>query len=175
MVDYGLKGWSGNKIYTSPNKMRIGTSSASGYVVTATWNVPQSSEFTIVMGADVGKAGTSVKGKIRMAYGNDGDKATYETVDFEVTGDGRQAFRFQVKKDLFWIEIRPEGLMHLNYLAIYDGIWSLEQLGYQTNAARQSARRKASIVTNHTTDTNSITLRDLNTKSRFMYKVRTHL
>lgn len=173
MVDYGLKGWSGNKIYTSPNKMRIGTSSASGYVVTATWNVPQSSEFTIVMGADVGKAGTSVKGKLRMAYGNDGDKATYETVDFEVTGDGRQVFSFQVKKDLFWIEIRPEGLMHLNYLAIYDGIWSLEQLGYQTNAARQSARRKASIVTNHTTDTNSITLRDLNTKSRFMYKVRT--
>jgi len=173
MVDYGLKGWSGNKIYTSPNKMRIGTSSASGYVVTATWNVPQSSEFTIVMGADVGKAGTSVKGKLRMAYGNDGDKATYETVDFEVTGDGRQVFSFQVKKDLFWIEIRPEGLMHLNYFAIYDGIWSLEQLGYQTNAARQSARRKASIVTNHTTDTNSITLRDLNTKSRFMYKVRT--
>jgi M6 family metalloprotease-like protein len=173
MTDYGLKGWSGNKIYTSPNKIRIGTSSATGYVSTATWYVPQSSEFTIVMGADVGKAGTSVKGKLRMAYGNDGDKATYETVDFEVTGDGRQVFSFQVKKDLFWIEIRPEGLMHLNYLAIYDGIWSLEQLGYQTNAARQSARRKASIVTNHTTDTNSITLRDLNTKSRFMYKVRT--
>ena len=173
MADYGLKGWSGNKIYTSPNKMRIGTSSASGYVVTATWNVPQSSEFTIVMGADVGKAGTSVKGKIRMAYGNDGDKATYETVDFEVTGDGRQVFSFQVKKDLFWIEIRPEGLMHLNYFAIYDGIWSLEQLGYQTNAARQSARRKASIVKSYTTDTNSITLRDLNKKSRFVYKVRT--
>ena len=173
MSDYGLDGWKGSKLYTSPNKMRVGTSSSVGYVRTTTWSVPQSSEFTIVMGADVGKAGTTVKGKIRVAFGNQGETATYSELPFEVSEEGRQAFSFQVMKDLFWIEIRPESLMYLNYLAIYDGKWTLDQLYPKTNAARMYSPRKATTVTNYTSDTNSITLRNLNTKCRYIYKVRT--
>ena len=173
MSDYGLDGWKGSKLYTSPNKMRVGTSSSVGNVRSATWNVPQSSEFTIVMGADVGKAGTTVKGKIRVAFGNQGETATYSEQSFEVSEEGRQVFCFQVMKDLFWIEIRPESLMYLNYLAIYDGKWTLDQLYPKTNAARMYSPRKATTVTNYTSETNSITLRNLNTKCRYIYKVRT--
>ena len=172
MSDYGLDGWKGSKLYTSPEKIRVGTSSSVGYVRTATWRVPQSSEFTIVMGANVGKAGTTVKGKVRVAFGNQGDQATYSELPFEISEEGRQVFCFQVMKDLFWIEIRPESLMYLNYLAIYDGKWTLDQLYPETDAARMYAPRRASTVTNYTSDTNSITLKDLNTKCRYVYKVR---
>lgn len=172
MSDYGLTGWTGSKIFTTPNKMRIGTSSAVGNVKTATWNVPQSTEITIVMGADVVKAGTTVKGLIKVAYGNRGESATYEEVDFEVTGNGRHVFHFTVRKDLFWIEIEPSSQMYLNYLAVYDGTWTAEQLGITNAAARELTPRKATTMTTHSTETNSITLSNLNKSSRFVYRVR---
>ena len=172
MSEYGLEGWRGSKLYTSPDKMRVGTSSSVGYVRSATWSVPQSSEFTIVMGAKSGKAGTTVKGKVRVAFGNEGDQPTYSEQSFEVSEEGRQAFSFQVMKDLFWIEIRPESLMYLNYLAIYDGKWTIDQLYPKSNAARMYAPRRASTVTNYTSDTNSITLKDLNSKCRYVYRIR---
>ena len=172
MSDYGLSGWTGSKIFTTPNKMRLGTSSAAGNVRTATWKVPQSTEITIVMGADVVKAGTTVNGKLLIAYGNAGESATYEEVDFEVTGNGRHVFHFTVRKGLFWLEIEPSSQMYLNYLAIYDGTWTAEQLGITNAAARELAPRRAATVTTYTTETNSITLSNLNKSSRFVYRVR---
>ena len=62
--------------------------------------------------------------------------------------------------------------MYMDYLAIYDGIWTAEQLS--ASAAKQNGQgpRRASTVTTYTTNTNSYTLKDLNTKSRFIYRVR---
>ena len=173
LTDYELKGWTGSKLFTTPNKLRIGTSTATGYVCTATWHVPQSSELTVVMGANVVKDGTIVKGLLRLAYGNEGDKASYEDASFTVTGDDMIVFHFTVRKDLFWLEIRPESQMYLNYLAIYDGTWSAEQLGIESqNTSRQMSPKKTTIVTNYTTETNTFTLKDLNVKNRFAYRVR---
>ena len=172
MSDYGLKSWSGSKLFTTPDRLRIGTSSTTGYVRTATWQVPQSSEMTIVLGAKLYKAGTPVKGKVRVAFGNQGDQATYDDASFELTEDGLMVFHFTIRKDLFWIEIRPEACMYLNYLAIYDGTWTAEQLGGNAAKAFSAGPRKATTVKNYTTDTNSYTLTNLNTKSRFIYRVR---
>lgn len=172
LSDYKLTGWSGSKIFTTPNKMRLGTSTSSGYVRTATWSVPQSAEFTIVMGANVVTAGSAVKGSVRVAFGNNGESASYDSQDFEITGDSKVVFHFAVRKDLFWIEIRPTSQMYLNYLAIYDGVWSAEQLGIGASTARQQIPRKATTVSTYTTDTNSYTLTNLNTTSRFYYRVR---
>ncbi|MBR6885705.1 MAG: M6 family metalloprotease domain-containing protein [Prevotella sp.] len=172
MGDYGLPRWTGSKLFTSPNRLRIGTSSATGYVRTATWDVPQSSEMTIAIRGKLYKEGTPVKGKIRVAFGNEGDAATYEEQTFELTEDGLMVFSFAIRKNLFWIEIRPDACMYMDYLAIYDGIWTAEQLS--ASAAKQNGQgpRRASTVTTYTTNTNSYTLKDLNTKSRFIYRVR---
>lgn len=173
LKDYGLSNWSGNKLFTTPNKMRIGTTKEVGYVRTATWNVPSSTEMTIVMGANVVKAGDVVKGSLQVAYGNSGDSPTYEKREFEVTEDGRFVFHFTIQKDLFWIEIHPESQMYLNYLAVYNGTWSAEQINNAEAAAtREASPRKGFTVTTYTTDTNSITLTDLNRKNRYIYKVR---
>lgn len=171
MEDYGLSGWKGSKIYTSPNKLRIGTSSVAGYVRTRTWEVPQSSEITIVMGSDLVKAGTTVEGVIYIKYGNVGDQATTIEAPFTITGNGKQVFNFQVMKDLYWIEIRPKTQMYLNYLAIYDGTWTAEQLGINNNSARQKAPKKVQVKT-YTAETNSYTLNNVNTRHRFIYRVR---
>jgi hypothetical protein len=41
---YGLPGWSGAKLYTSPNLLKMGTSTTTGSLKTPTWKVPQSTE-----------------------------------------------------------------------------------------------------------------------------------
>ena len=171
MADYGYDKWKGSKLYTSPKKLRIGTSSSSGYVRTATWAVPQSSDMTIVVGGQLYKAGTPVKGKVRVAFGNLGDQATYDEVPFELTEDGYMVFNFSIRKDLFWIEIDPNTCMYLNYLAIYDGEWTAEKLGLNA-AARQLSPRKATNVQTYQTTTNSYTLKNLNPKSRYLWRVR---
>ena len=173
MSEYGLGGWSGSKLYTSPNKIRIGTSSAVGYIITPWWRTPQSSELTVVMGADVFKAGTKVKGTLKLAYGNEGDRPTYEERPFELTVGDSLVFNFQTFKDLYRIEIYPESQMYLNYLAIYDGTWTAEQLGITNKtAAREHSPRKATTIKSYVTDTNSITLKDLDRNNRYLYKVR---
>lgn len=176
MPDYGLSGWSGSKLFTSPEKMRIGTSSSTGWVRTPSWRVPESTDFTVVLGAKVFKEGTPVKGNLRMAYGNEGDAPTYEDVAFEVTGDDKLIFHFNVKKDLFYLIIQPNAQMYMNYLAIYDGLWTAEQLGYASNnaanAPKASRPRRANESTYYTTNTNSYTFQNLNTANRYIYRVR---
>lgn len=170
MGNMGLNGWNGSKLYTSPQKMKIGTTGATGYVMTPTWDVPQSSDMTIVMGAETGKAGTTVKGTLRVAFGNVGDMPSYEDIEFTVAQNEKQVFHFSIMKERFWIEIRPDAMMYLNYLAIYDGQWSAEQLNAGSSAP---AIRRASTVSTYTTTTNSYTFTGLNKANRFIYRVRT--
>jgi hypothetical protein len=169
--EYGLAGWSGESLFTSPDKLRIGTSKSNGYVKTPTWATPQSTDMTIVLGTSMVKGVSKVEGTLKVAYGNEGDKPTYETAGFEITEDGQYVFHFNIRKDLFWLEIHPEARINLNYLAIYDGEWTAEQLGIAK--ARKAAATRGASPSVFTTETNSITLTDLNTSSRYTYRIRT--
>ncbi len=169
--DYGLPRWSGSKLYTSPNLLKMGTSTKTGWVKTDTWKVPQSTDMTVVMGANVVK--DPVDGKISITYRNEGESvstAGKQEASFTVTADGKQVFTFKdIRKDLFWLEINPTKQMYLNYLAIYDGIWTAEQLGINTES---SSRRAGSEPETFTTTKNKYTFTDLDTSKRFVYRVR---
>ena len=173
LADYGLKSWSGEKLFTSPNKLRIGTSSAKGYLQTPNWYMMPSSELTIVLGCDVVKAGTPVKGKIVFKPFNVGDATSSivpEELPFEISGNTKLVFNFTSRKEGFRIEIRPDAQMYVNYFALYDGTWTAEQLGLNTSA--RMTTRRATVVTNYTTESNSFTFENMNTTSRFAYRVR---
>ena len=168
---YGLPGWSGAKLYTSPNLLKMGTSTTTGSLKTPTWKVPQSTEMTVVMGANV--VSEPVDGTISITYGNEGDPvstAAKQEVSFTVTADGKQVFTFKdVRKDLFWLEIKPSKQMYMNYLAVYDGIWTAEQLGINTES---SSRRAGSEPEIFKTTNNGYTFTDLDTSKRYVYRVR---
>ena len=173
MAEYGLASWGGSKLFTSPDGLRIGTSKDVGYVKTPNWYMTQSSELTVVFGGKPVKDGTTVKGKVVFNPFNQGDATSSiepEEVSFEMSEETRLVYNFSTRKEGFWIEFRPEGQVALNYFALYDGTWTAEQL-FVTDA-RANAPRRATTVTNYTTDTNSITLKDLNKSSRYIYKVR---
>ena len=170
LSNYGLSGWSGTKLYTSPNNLLFGTSKSNGSLKSPTWKVPSSANMTIVMGAN--KKSDDVPGTLSISYRNQGDAVSsvgYQSVEFTVAADGKQVFNFSdVRKELFWLEIHPEAQMYLNYLAIYDGIWTAEQLGIGT--ASQVSRR-ASTTDIYPTTTNSITMPVDNNKV-YIYRIR---
>ncbi len=172
MASYGLSGWSGSKLYQSPKMLLMGTSSTAGTLKSPTWRVPESGNMTIVMGADVFTAGTPVKGSMTISYGNQGDAMSSvltKTADFEVTGDGKLVLHFDdVRKDLFWLTINPEARMYVNYLAVYDGIWTEEQLGI----GAASSRRATAVVETYATTTNSYTFQNMSRDNRYVYRVR---
>ena len=175
LSSYGLSGWSGSQIYTTPNKMRLGTSTKTGNLVTPWWRVPESTEITIVVGAKVYKEGTPVKCRLRLGFGNQGGSINYdEDSNFVVNDNDVFVFHYTVRMDLFRVELYPESQMYMDYFAIYDGTWTAEQLGYgaEEPTTRSLAPRKATTVTVHkTTDTN-YTFDNLNAKKRYVYKAR---
>lgn len=168
---YGLPGWSGAKLYTSPNLLKMGTSTTTGSLKTPTWKVPQSTDMTVVMGANV--VSDPVDGILSITYGNEGDPvstAAKQEVSFTVTADGKQVFTFKdVRKDLFWLEIKPSKQMYMNYLAVYDGIWTAEQLGINTESPSRRAGSEPEIFK---TTNNGYTFTDLDTSKRYVYRVR---
>jgi len=172
--DYGLKGsWSGSRLYTSPKLLKIGTSTVSGFVKTPRWDVPESNDITIVLGADVVKDGQTVKGTAEVSYANYGDlisNALRKNINFEIKGNEKIVLHYKdVSKELFWLTITPATQMYLNYLAIYDGIWTEEQLGLN----RSSVKRKAASETvSYITETNSYTFRGVDADKRYIYRVR---
>ena len=170
LSDYGLSGWSGENLFTGPDKLRIGTSKSNGYVRSQTLRTPQSTDVTIVMGTSMVKGVDKVEGTLKVGYGDSGDRVTYETSDFEITEDGQLVFHFNIRKDLFLVEIHPEARVNLNYLAIYDGEFTAEQLGIAK--ARKAAATRAASASTYTTETNSITLTDLSADYRYIYRLR---
>ena len=176
--EYGLNGWTGSKLFTTPNKMRFGTTSTNGYLQSPFWYVPQSTEFTIVMGADVVKT-SPVTGKLTIEYANNGDSySQIETItsNFSVEGKQMLVFNYTVRKEIFRLTIEPTAQMYLNYLALYDGTWTAEQLGLESGAngggmASVAALRSADPKIFTTTE-NSYTFTNLNLNNRYYYRVR---
>lgn len=174
LPNYGLSGWSGSKLYPTPNLLRLGNSSTAGSLKSPTspaWEVPASSDITIVIG--VNKVKGDAKGSISITYGNSGDKISEcptQSFDFDVTGSSMKVFTFKdVRKALFWVEINASIQMYLNYMAIYDGEWTAEQLGIEAGAP---SFRRAATVNTYETATNSITLTGLSSDNKYTYRLR---
>jgi hypothetical protein len=169
LSEYGLSGWTGTKIFTSPQLMLIGTSSANGTLKTATWNTPQSSNFTVVLRAAAVK--NAVTGKLQVGHGENGGTASFADVDMNITDEGLYVFHFtDIRSSLFFMNILPTGRMYLKYLAIYDGIWELEDL---QDAAGSRPFHAANVTTQvFTTTENTYTFTDLKDSKSYAYRVR---
>ena len=128
---------------------------------------PQSDRVSIVLGSTIVKGVDSLKATVKVGYYGDGNQATYESAYYEMTEDGRMVLHFDVPKREFWIEIYPETRMNLDYLGYYDGDWTAEQLGVEL-----PGEKIAGGITTYVTDTNSITLYDLNPARRYYCSIR---
>ncbi len=176
--DSKLSGWKGEKLYTSPKRLKIGTSTVGGSLQTPTstsqaLKVPESTNITVVIGVDTMKIGDDVSGSLDFMYANKGDQywTKGDSKPFEVVGNDTLLFHYEdVRADYCNLKISPEKQIALNYLAVYDGIWTAEQLGLKKSAAQAPRRAVATQV--YPTETNSITLKDLSNQKTYSYRLR---
>ena len=173
--DYEWWGWFGQNLYTSPNGLLIrgNTNATDGFLGTYVWNMPKSGELTLVLGAaPVGNK--AVSSDVYFCYYDStatSDQAEYVRNVFRCAYNGKRVFHFKGDKDLYYFEIVPYEDMYLNYLAVYNGTWSEEELGL-TGANARAARRTLSTPVIYDTDTNSFTYTRVNKDCKYRYLVR---
>lgn len=170
LAKYGLENWSGSNLLTSPKKLAIG---AQGCLRTTIWSMPSSEEITVVVGAESG--GTDVSGNLYFLYINQGDKSfsVAETKSLHVKGKETQIFHFgTVNADYYALYFQPNAQMYLNYLAIYQGHWTAEQIGLISSQSSQAPRRAVSTAY-YSSSTNSYTFTGLDANKVYSYRLRT--
>ena len=169
LKDYGLDDWIGSNLFTTPNKLRIGTPSETGNIYTATLASPSSKKLTVVFGAGL-VDNKPVGGTILLYHYDNGNSIYGDGYYIDVNKDGYYLFNFyEVNYDRFYVFINPDAQMYLNYFAAYDDIWTKEELGLDEGSSAGKHYHNATI---YDTDTNSITLSDLNTDRKYIYRVR---
>ncbi len=168
LKQYGLSGWQGQELYTSPKGFMIGSS---GYAFSKQLTVPESSNVTLVVGAD--KVDNDVNYQIMLYYWPDANSDDYSTgvsYNYTVTKDSKQVFHFtNINAYSFCFLIYPFQPMYLNYWAIYDGIWTAEQLGISSSSA---APHRASTTDIYETKTNSKTFDNMDADKLYIYRIR---
>ena len=169
LADYGLKEWRGGNLFTSPKKLAI---TPGGYLLSPTCIMPSSSEITVVLGAESG--GTEVSGYLYFMYYNQGESyfSTGETKQFEVKGKETQVLYFgTVDADYYALYFFPFDLMYMDYLAVYQGHWTAEELSLISSPSSQASRRAVSTESYEST-TNSYTFTNLDAGKLYSYRLR---
>ena len=170
MSSYGLQGWQGEYLYTSPDYLLIGSSSWSGNALTKAFEPCSSGDVTAVIGAKAKSGSVECTVYCLYAYANDNYYSVGEHRVLSVSADAKQVVSFtDVPGDYFAVYIVPDAQMYLNYFALYDGEWTAEQLGVG-NASLVA--RRAAVTTSYTSTTNSYTFTGLDDERRYLYRVR---
>ena len=169
LANYGLQYWRGSDLFTSPKKLAI---NPGGFLLSPTCIMPSTTEVTVVMGAE--SEGTEVSGYLYFMYFNQGDPyfSTGEAKRFEVKGKETQVLYFgTVNADNYALYVAPIDLMYMNYLAVYQGHWTAEELALIYSQPSQVSRRAVStdIFQSYT---NSYTFENLDAGKIYSYRLR---
>lgn len=170
LKNYGLKYWRGSNLFTSPKKLAI---KSQGYLMSPTWNMPSSTEITVVLGVESGEAEAS--GYFYSLYANEDDEyfSFSDVEDVEVKGKETLVLHFgTVNADYYGLYFLANDLTYVNYLAVYQGHWTAEQLDLIDSPSSQVSRRAVSTDT-YQSSTNSYTFENLDATKIYSYRLRT--
>lgn len=168
LSSYLSSGFSGSNLYTSPDYLRFGTSSKTGYLTAPVQEAMSTGRLTVVMTLKPFKEGTSVTGNLNVLFAT----KNAEAIPFEF--DKETTFVFHPKTiadERNQIRINPDGRCYISHLAIYDGQFSAEELGLEGALEKVSARRVKEASIYKTTGT-AFTFENLDNTKNYIYQVR---
>lgn len=172
LASYGLNNWQGQKLFTSPKGLLVGTSNYDSYVVTPDKTAPSTKSITVVMGAEeveddvIGRLDVYQRKKNVEKYSLGTQKS------FIVSGNAKQTLYLDnITLDNFALMVYPYDQMYLNYLAIYDGFWTLGRLGLDGSSPSAVSRRAPTTEPLNTT-TNSVTFNNMEAGVNYFYRIR---
>jgi len=111
------KGWGGNKVYRSPNGIKLGTSSSQGYIITPTISTPSSKVLTVKVLAQQYKDG------------EDSGTITVGSSKKRITFNGEnQVFVFDNVNSNSTVKLATTKRGYVSLMEVYDGEYTLEEL-----------------------------------------------
>lgn len=129
-----LPGFSGSKLFTTPDYLRIGTGTAAGYLNSPVFKEGRTGDLTIVMKVKPYKDGTAVKGLVKITTNT---PETNQTFDFNFDSETTLVLHSYVKVlEVFRIDINPTSAMYMSGLTVYDGNFSEEEMGMTPSPAK---------------------------------------
>jgi hypothetical protein len=172
LASYGLNGWQGQKLFTSPKGLLVGTSNYDSYVLTPDMTAPSTKSITVVMGAEEVEDDVSGHFQVYQRKKSDRNYQAGTQRNFMVSGNAKQALYLEgITLDNFALMVYPYDQMYLNYLAIYDGFWTLGRLGLDGSSPSAVSRRVPSTEPLNTM-TNSITFNNMEAGVNYFYRIR---
>lgn len=167
LSNYLGAGYAGANLYTSPDYLRFGTSSSTGYLATPAQEAMSTGRLTVVMKLRPFKDGTAVKGNLNVLFAT--KKA--EAIPFEFDKETIFVFHPQtIADERNQIRINPDSRCYISLLAIYDGQFSVQELGLQGAQEKASARRAQTKV--YQTASTGYTFSNLDDTNNYVFQVR---
>ena len=166
---YGMEGWHGGNLFTSPKKLKI---DSQGFLQSTKFKMPSSSEITVVLGAE--SEATEVSGTIYFYYYEEDTRRwiASERNDITVKDNETQLCYFAtVESPAYALYFMPYSPMYMNYLAIYQGHWTADELDLISSPSSQASRRAVSTGSYEST-TNSYTFTNLDAGKLYSYRLR---
>ena len=107
-----------------------------------------------------------------MSFNENKPASLADVQDLKVKGKETLLFHFgTVNADYYALYFLPDALMYLNYLAIYQGHWTAEQLDLIGTPSSQVSRRAVSTDT-YQSNTNSYTFSNMDAGKIYSYRLR---
>lgn len=171
LSNYISSGWSGSKLYCTPNYLRIGTSTVNGSLSSPYYEAPESGEVTIVYDATLYKAGTPVQGGIVINESTDRKYVTSSAnYSFELTSDGLILLHLTNLVGIFNATIEPLSPMYVKNFTIYEGEWTAEEL--KAAGSKHNVQRRRISQQTYPFQDNFCTLSNLKDNCKYEIKVR---
>lgn len=159
------KGFSGSGLYQTPDLLRLGTGTTTGQLRTPTQNALSTGQLTVVMKVKPFTEGTSVTASVSIRTNN----KPLETINVNFDTERYVVLHpTTVLDEIFRVEISASSRMYIQYLALYDGVFSVEELGLGTSEAKPRRVVKQTLTTTGT----SYTWSDLTPGSLYTLIVR---
>lgn len=157
-------GFSGTSLFQTPDKLRFGSSTTKGTLKSPTLGVLSTARFTLVLKVKPFTEGTKVSGMVNVVT----QVSNAMNIPFEFTKEGYLLlYPTENIETLFYFNIKPDSRMYMSYLALYDGVFTAEELGLEA-AARVDSHKPIT----YSTSEPEYTFQGLNPSSRYEIVMR---
>lgn len=171
-------GWTGTNLFTSPNYLKMGKGDKMGTLLTPSLDTPLADDITIVLTMAPYAGNDKVSGSLKIQVKGKSLSGSFSAKD-------KKTFFFTASgiAEPFTLSIEPSTVGYISYLAVYDGSFTQEQLGFEKEEdddqksilaedGKHAVKRKVGTTTTFTTTEPHYTFTGLTSTSKYTVTVR---
>lgn len=172
-------GWTGSRLFTSSNYLKMGQGSNMGELTTPMLDTPLADGLTIVLTLTPFGSSNKMTGSVSILLKSGNMQGSYDA-------DGAQTLIFTTPsiEEAYQVQLSPSTICYISRFEVYDGVFSSKQLGIDDDdedsgkqsipmaGGKRSVKRNAITTTTFTTTEPHYTFTGLTSTSKYFVSVR---